>query len=143
MPVGSPWGSPGEMFMLRGTVRFWAEVHEAEKAASAAPGVTAVHNRIPVDPAPSPTGSASLPCPAFDRKAQKRGYQPAGQRRIRVNMFDGSGGVDDRGGHLVDGVGRRTRLSTAHGQVTPSNANHPQLSHARPGASSKSWTSSF
>jgi osmotically-inducible protein OsmY len=36
---------------LRGTVRSWVERREAEKAAWAAPGVTAVHNYITVDPA--------------------------------------------------------------------------------------------
>jgi osmotically-inducible protein OsmY len=36
---------------LRGKVRSWAERHEAEKAAWAAPGVTAVHNYITVEPA--------------------------------------------------------------------------------------------
>jgi osmotically-inducible protein OsmY len=35
---------------LRGTVRSWAERHEAEKAAWAAPGVYAVHNYITVEP---------------------------------------------------------------------------------------------
>jgi osmotically-inducible protein OsmY len=39
--------SGGEV-TLRGTVRSWAERHEAEKAAWAAPGVTAVHNYITV-----------------------------------------------------------------------------------------------
>jgi osmotically-inducible protein OsmY len=36
---------------LRGTVRSWVERHEAEKAAWAAPGVTAVHNYITVSAA--------------------------------------------------------------------------------------------
>lgn len=42
--------SGGEV-TLRGSVRSWTERHEAEKAAWAAPGVTAVHNYITVDPA--------------------------------------------------------------------------------------------
>jgi osmotically-inducible protein OsmY len=41
----------GSEVTLRGMVRSWAERHEAEKAAWAAPGVTAVHNYIHVDPA--------------------------------------------------------------------------------------------
>ena len=41
----------GSEVTLRGTVRTWLERHEAEKAAWSAPGVTAVHNRITVDPA--------------------------------------------------------------------------------------------
>jgi len=39
----------GTEVALRGTVRSWLERHEAEKAAWAAPGVTAVHNHIAVD----------------------------------------------------------------------------------------------
>jgi osmotically-inducible protein OsmY len=35
---------------LRGTVRSWAERHEAQKAAWAAPGVTEVHNELVVEP---------------------------------------------------------------------------------------------
>jgi osmotically-inducible protein OsmY len=35
---------------LRGTVRSWAERHEAQKAAWAAPGVTEVHNELIVEP---------------------------------------------------------------------------------------------
>jgi osmotically-inducible protein OsmY len=35
---------------LRGTVRSWAERHEAEQAAWSAPGVYAVHNHITVEP---------------------------------------------------------------------------------------------
>lgn len=42
----------GSEVTLRGTVRSWAERHEAEKAAWAAPGVTDVHNLIAVDPVP-------------------------------------------------------------------------------------------
>ncbi|HZA76303.1 MAG TPA: BON domain-containing protein [Acidimicrobiales bacterium] len=42
--------SDGEV-TLRGSVRSWVERREAEKAAWAAPGVTAVHNQITVDPA--------------------------------------------------------------------------------------------
>ena len=41
----------GSEVTLRGTVRTWLERHEAEKAAWSAPGVTAVHNYITVDPA--------------------------------------------------------------------------------------------
>ena len=39
----------GKEVTLRGTVRSWLERHEAEKAAWAAPGVTAVHNEITVE----------------------------------------------------------------------------------------------
>jgi osmotically-inducible protein OsmY len=39
----------GSEVTLRGTVRSWTERHEAEKAAWAAPGVTAVHNLITVE----------------------------------------------------------------------------------------------
>lgn len=39
----------GSEVTLRGTVRSWIERHEAEKAAWAAPGVTAVHNFITVE----------------------------------------------------------------------------------------------
>jgi osmotically-inducible protein OsmY len=39
----------GTEVTLRGTVRSWLERHEAEKAAWAAPGVTAVHNLITVE----------------------------------------------------------------------------------------------
>jgi len=39
----------GSEVALRGTVRSWIERHEAEKAAWAAPGVTAVHNYITVE----------------------------------------------------------------------------------------------
>ena len=39
----------GSEVTLRGTVRSWIERHEAEKAAWAAPGVTAVHNYITVE----------------------------------------------------------------------------------------------
>src|SRR4029079_6365292 len=39
----------GTEVTLRGTVRSWIERHEAEKAAWAAPGVTAVHNHITVE----------------------------------------------------------------------------------------------
>jgi osmotically-inducible protein OsmY len=39
----------GTEVTLRGTVRSWLERHEAEKAAWAAPGVTAVHNHITVE----------------------------------------------------------------------------------------------
>jgi len=39
----------GTEVTLRGTVRSWLERHEAEKAAWAAPGVTAVHNHISVE----------------------------------------------------------------------------------------------
>jgi osmotically-inducible protein OsmY len=39
----------GTEVTLRGTVRSWLERHEAEKAAWAAPGVTAVHNQITVE----------------------------------------------------------------------------------------------
>jgi osmotically-inducible protein OsmY len=38
----------GSEVTLRGTVRSWVERHEAEKAAWAAPGVTAVHNYITI-----------------------------------------------------------------------------------------------
>jgi osmotically-inducible protein OsmY len=38
----------GSEIVLRGTVRSWAERHEAEKAAWAAPGVTSVKNYITV-----------------------------------------------------------------------------------------------
>ena len=38
----------GSEVILRGTVRSWAERHEAEKAAWAAPGVTSVKNYITV-----------------------------------------------------------------------------------------------
>lgn len=41
----------GSEVTLRGTVRSWLERHEAEKAAWSAPGVTAVHNHIAVEPA--------------------------------------------------------------------------------------------
>jgi osmotically-inducible protein OsmY len=41
----------GSEVTLRGMLRSWAERHEAEKAAWAAPGVTGVHNYIQVDPA--------------------------------------------------------------------------------------------
>jgi osmotically-inducible protein OsmY len=41
----------GSEVTLRGRVRSWAERHEAEKAAWAAPGVSAVHNLISVEPA--------------------------------------------------------------------------------------------
>jgi osmotically-inducible protein OsmY len=41
----------GAEVTLRGTVRSWVERHEAEKAAWAAPGVTAVHNYITVSAA--------------------------------------------------------------------------------------------
>lgn len=41
----------GSDVTLRGTVRSWAERHEAEKAAWATPGITSVHNQITVDPA--------------------------------------------------------------------------------------------
>ena len=62
----------GTEVTLRGTVRSWLERHEAEKAAWAAPGVTAVHNHIAVDTPrtrsdarpcrnPSPLGEARLP----------------------------------------------------------------------------------
>jgi osmotically-inducible protein OsmY len=39
----------GSDVTLRGTVRSWAERHEAEKAAWAAPGVTQVHNEVVVE----------------------------------------------------------------------------------------------
>jgi osmotically-inducible protein OsmY len=39
----------GSEVALRGTVRSWIERHEAETAARAAPGVTAVHNYITVE----------------------------------------------------------------------------------------------
>jgi osmotically-inducible protein OsmY len=38
----------GSEIVLRGTVRSWAERHEAEKAAWSAPGVTSVKNYITV-----------------------------------------------------------------------------------------------
>jgi osmotically-inducible protein OsmY len=38
----------GSEIILRGTVRSWAERHEAEKAAWSAPGVTSVKNYITV-----------------------------------------------------------------------------------------------
>ena len=41
----------GGTVTLRGTVRSWVERREAEKSAWAAPGVTAVHNFITVEPA--------------------------------------------------------------------------------------------
>jgi len=41
----------GGEITLRGTVRSFLERHEAEKAAWAAPGVTAVHNLITIEPA--------------------------------------------------------------------------------------------
>jgi osmotically-inducible protein OsmY len=41
----------GSEVTLRGTVRSWLERHEAEKVAWSAPGVTAVHNRITIEPA--------------------------------------------------------------------------------------------
>jgi osmotically-inducible protein OsmY len=40
----------GSEVTLRGSVHSWAERHEAEKAAWAAPGVSVVHNYITVDP---------------------------------------------------------------------------------------------
>jgi osmotically-inducible protein OsmY len=40
----------GSEVILRGTVRWWAEREEAERAAWAAPGVTKVDNRIIVSP---------------------------------------------------------------------------------------------
>ena len=43
----------GREVTLRGTVRSWAERHEAEKAAWAAPGVAEVHNYITVEPVPA------------------------------------------------------------------------------------------
>jgi osmotically-inducible protein OsmY len=39
--------------VLIGTVRAWAEKNEAERIAWSAPGVTAVDNRITVDPGAS------------------------------------------------------------------------------------------
>jgi osmotically-inducible protein OsmY len=38
----------GSEIILRGTVRSWAERHEAEKAAWSAPGVTSVKNYFTV-----------------------------------------------------------------------------------------------
>jgi osmotically-inducible protein OsmY len=50
----------GPEVTLRGTVRSWAERHEAEKVAWAAPGVRAVHNYITVKtPAPARAGNAT------------------------------------------------------------------------------------
>jgi osmotically-inducible protein OsmY len=40
----------GSEVTLSGTVRSWAERHEAEKSAWAAPGVSVVHNNITVEP---------------------------------------------------------------------------------------------
>lgn len=40
----------GDQIVLTGTVRSWAEKEEAERVAWSAPGVTAVDNRIVVDP---------------------------------------------------------------------------------------------